>query len=153
MLLMFIGGAPTSTAGGIKVTTLFVILLLLFKFPNQNGHIVYKERKISSNIIHKALKIVLYSFSVLIIAIMLVAFIEGGNFDIINIIYECVSAISTVGLSMGITPYLSNLSKIIILLLMFIGRVGMTTIIMVISTKNRDINNQIEYINTDIIVG
>jgi trk system potassium uptake protein TrkH len=150
---MFVGGSPTSTAGGIKTTTLFVILLLLFKHPNQNGHIVYKDRKISSNILNKAFKIMLYSLSLLILTILIISFVEGNNADVINVVFECVSAISTVGLSTGITPYLSSVSKIIIALLMFIGRVGMTTIIVALSTKNNNVNNQIEYINTDIIVG
>jgi trk system potassium uptake protein TrkH len=153
MLLMFVGGSPTSTAGGIKTTTLFVILLLLFKHPNQNGHIVYKDRKISSNILNKAFKIMLYSLSLLILTILIISFVEGNNADVINVVFECVSAISTVGLSTGITPYLSSISRIIIALLMFIGRVGMTTIIVALSTKNNNVNNQIEYINTDIIVG
>jgi trk system potassium uptake protein TrkH len=153
MLLMFVGGSPTSTAGGIKTTTLFVILLLLFKHPNQNGHIVYKDRKISSNILNKAFKIMLYSLSLLILTILIISFVEGNNADVINVVFECVSAISTVGLSTGITPYLSSISRIIIALLMFVGRVGMTTIIVALSTKNNNVNNQIEYINTDIIVG
>ena len=153
MFLMFVGGSPTSTAGGIKTTTLFVIILLLFKSPNQNGNFVFRDRKISANIIHKAIKLVLYSISILIVSIIIISFLEGDSVDIISVMYECVSAISTVGLTMGITPYLSGMSKIIITLLMFVGRVGMTTILVALSTKNKDMSNQIDYINTDIIVG
>lgn len=153
IMLMFIGGSPTSTAGGIKTTTLFILLLLIFKSPHQNGHIVYKDRKISANIINKAIKIVLYSICVLIIAILLISLIEGKSFGFVEISFECVSAISTVGLTMGITPYLTYASKIIVALLMFVGRVGMTTIIVALSTKNNNVGDQIEYINTDIIVG
>ena len=153
MLLMFVGGSPTSTAGGIKTTTIFVVLLLLFKTPNQNGHIVYKNRKISANIISKAFRIMLYSIIMLMITIVTISLIEGEDFSLIEIMYECVSAISTVGLSMGVTPYLSVLSKLIVLILMFVGRVGMTTIILALSTKTRDVYEQVEYINTDIIVG
>jgi len=153
MILMFIGGAPTSTAGGIKITTLFIIILFLVKPTNQNGSIIYKDRKISANIINKAFKILLYSLSILLLSTIVISFVEGNSMSFVSIIYECVSAISTVGLSMGITPYLSDISKIIIALLMFVGRVGMTTIIMAISTKNNDVANQVEYINTDIIVG
>ena len=153
ILLMFIGGSPTSTAGGVKTTTLFVIFLLLFKSPNAQGNIVYKERKISANIINKAVKIVLYSIFVLIVSISLIALIEGKDMDFVSIVFECVSAVSTVGLSLGITPMLSTASQLIIALLMFVGRVGMTTIVLALSTRHNDISNQIEYINTDIIVG
>jgi trk system potassium uptake protein TrkH len=151
---MFVGGSPTSTAGGIKTTTFFVILLLLFKPTNQNVNLVYKERKISANIISKAFKIALYSLFILLISITLISFIEGKNMDFVSVVYECVSAVSTVGLSMGITPYLKDISKIIVAILMFVGRVGMTTIIMALSTKNNNnVSDQVEYINTDIIVG
>lgn len=153
ILLMFIGGSPTSTAGGIKTTTLFIVFLFLFRSPNDNGHIIYKNRKISANIISKTFKLVLYSIVILTLSIMIISLIEGKNFSFINIMFECVSAISTVGLSMGVTPYLCSVSKIIVLMLMFIGRVGMTTIVLALSTKNNNMSNQVEYINTDIIVG
>ena len=78
---------------------------------------------------------------------------ESDNWDIIKIVFECVSAISTVGLSMGITPMLSGVSKVIVAMLMFIGRVGMTTIVLALSMKNNQIQDQVEYTNTDIIVG
>lgn len=151
ILLMFIGGSPTSTAGGIKTTTFFIIVLMLFKFPNSQGSIVYKGRKISANIINKAFKIVMYTLTTVMVAILLITLIEG-DLDLMSIIFECVSAISTVGFSMGITPMLSGASKIIIALLMFVGRVGMTTIVLGLSTRSQ-VDNQVEYINTDIIVG
>lgn len=153
IMLMFVGGSPTSTAGGVKTTTLFVIILLLFKFPNSQGNIIYKDRKISANIINKAFKIILYSITTLIIAISIIALIEGDSVDFVSIVFECVSAISTVGLSLGITPILSTASKIVITALMFVGRVGMTTIILALSTRHNNISNQVEYINTNIIVG
>ena len=70
-----------------------------------------------------------------------------------SVIYECVSAISTVGLTMGITPYLTIASKIVLALVMFIGRVGMLTIVLALSTKTDASIEQIEYTNTDIIIG
>ncbi|MBQ7351630.1 MAG: Trk family potassium uptake protein [Clostridia bacterium] len=153
ILLMFIGGCPTSTSGGIKTTTLFIILLVLFKQPNENGHIVYKDRKISAKIIMKAFKIVMYMVAMLIISIVVLSLIEGDMYSVEVIIFECVSAISTVGLSMGITPLLSTASKVIVALLMFVGRVGMTTIVLALSTKSNKISEEVEYLNTDIIVG
>lgn len=153
LLLMFIGGSPTSCAGGIKTTTFFIILLFLFKSPRHDGEIIYKERKISFNILNKAFKIVLYSISVVLMAVILISIIEGDRVSIVSVIFECVSAISTVGLSMGITPTLSTLSKFVIAMLMYVGRVGMTTIALALSTKVLQNQYQVEYTNTDIIVG
>ena len=153
MFLMFIGGSPTSTAGGVKTTTLFILLLLLFKSPNENGNLVFRNRRISANIILKAVKLILYYLIVLIFSVIMIFIIEGKEFSFLEVLFECVSALSTVGLSMGITPYLTWGSKLIVTLTMFIGRIGMTTIVLALSTKVNNINNQVEYTNTDIIIG
>ena len=153
IILMFIGGSPTSIAGGIKTTTLFILVVFLVKKSNSNGTIVFKDRKISTKMIYKALKIVLYSLIVIIISSISIIAIEGNNVSVMSVIFECVSAMSTVGLTMGITPYLTVASKIILTLVMFIGRVGMLTIILALSTKKDVSIEQVEYINTDIIVG
>ena len=153
ILLMFVGGAPTSTAGGIKVTTLFLIFVIMFRRCNGNGNIIFKNRKISAKIINKTIKIVMYYLLILIVSIVIVGLIEEKNLSIIQVIFECVSAMSTVGLSMNVTPLLTNISKIIVALLMFVGRVGMTTIVISLSSKSNQIQDQVEYINTDIIVG
>lgn len=153
ILLMFIGGSPTSCAGGIKTTTFFILLLLLFKRTREDGEIVYKGKKISANLINKTFKIILYSMSILLISIILICAIEGDVISTEAVVFECVSAISTVGLSMGITPILSSASQILLALLMFIGRVGMTTIALAISVRATTIQSNVEYTNTDIIIG
>lgn len=152
IFLMLIGGSPNSTAGGIKTTTFFVLLLFLFKTSNENNDIVYRDRKLSVKIISKALKIVLYTLISLIIACCLIRIIEPNSISLGAIIFECTSAICTVGLSTGITPTLAFGSKLILILLMFIGRVGMATIALIVSSKHHT-NNNIEYTNTDIIIG
>ncbi len=153
MVLMFIGGSPTSIAGGIKTTTLFVLILFLFKKSNSNGDIVYKDRKITSSMIYKALKIFLYFFLVVLIASIAIKAIEGDNFSLISIMFECISAITTTGFSMGITQLLSVASKIIVAIVMFVGRVGMLTVVLALSSKSDTSIEQVEYTNTDIIIG
>lgn len=153
MILMFIGGSPTSTAGGIKTTTFFVLCVFLFKSPRGNGEIIYRDRKISANVINKAFKIVFYTIAILLVSVVTISLIEGNRFSTISVLFECVSAVSTVGLSMGITPLLSAGSKIIVSMLMYIGRVGITTIALALSTKNSGQDYQVEYVNTDIIIG
>ncbi len=153
MVLMFIGASPTSIAGGIKTTTLFVLIIFLFRKNTSNGSIVFKGRKFSSNIIYKAIKIVLYFCCVILVATILIVAVEGDRFSVISVLFDVVSAISTTGLSMGITPLLSSFSQIVLTLVMFIGRVGMTTIVFALTTKVNNSLEQVEYINTDIIVG
>lgn len=154
ILLMFVGGAPNSTAGGIKITTFFVILLFLFKTPNEAGDIRLRNRRIGRKIIMKCFKLVLLSLLLITIGVVLISIFEPDAVSITSIIFECVSAISTVGLTMGITPMLCVGSKIVLIGLMFAGRVGILTIVMALSNRKESMVEQsIEYVNTDIMVG
>lgn len=152
MLLMFIGASPNSTGGGIKTTTLFVLLLFMFRHTNENGDINLRKRRVSGKIIQKALRITLYAIFVTAIGASLIRIFEGNNVPIDSILFECISAISTTGLSTGITPTLSIASKTILIVLMYVGRVGLTTVALAIVPKNTT-NTNITYQNTDIIVG
>ena len=154
MILMFIGGSPNSCAGGIKTTTFFIFILFLVKRANVNGDIRLKNRKISRAILFKAIKLISYAMLFIVASVILIGVIEGNAFSLDSVLFECISAISTVGLTFGITPFLSGFSKIILILLMFVGRVGLTTITLSLSSKiTSEANVQIDYPNTDIIVG
>ena len=150
-LLMFIGGSPMSIAGGIKTTTFFVLLLILFKNQDQNGNIIYREKKITAKILSKAVRIALMAVSLLFIGTVLIYIFEGGNMPVASIVYDVISAICTVGLSFGITPALCGVSKFTLVLLMYVGRVGMLTI--PLAFKSKDANSAIEYVNAKITVG
>lgn len=150
-VLMFIGGSPASMAGGIKTTTFFILLLLVFKSSGQNGNIVYKNKKITNGMISKAMKIVIIAIGSLLVSCSLICIFEDGAFSIGAIVYECVSAICTVGLSFGITPLLSAGSKFVLMLLMYMGRIGMLTIPLAFKQKNHAYG--IEYVDAKIIVG
>ena len=153
IFLMFIGGAPNSTAGGIKVTTLFILLLFLFKLPNESGDIRLKDRKVSKKIIMKVFRLVFYSVLTIILGVILISIFESESISLESIIFECVSALSTVGLSMGITPILSVGSKLVLIMLMFIGRVGLLTIAFAFSSRSiNSKQSEIEFPNTDIII-
>ena len=127
--------------------------MLLFKRPNNSGAIIIGNKKISNNLIMKAVKIFLYYIAILMVGVVLISIFEGERAGLMQIAYECVSAMSTVGLSMGLTPMLSVFSKVIITILMFVGRVGMMTVVLAISMKNTDVINQVEYMNSNIIIG
>ncbi len=151
MILMFIGGSPNSTAGGIKTTTLVILILFMFKKQNNNGDIVLNNKKVSSKILFKALKILIYVIFAILISVIAIRIAEPEIICTEAILFECISAISTVGLTMGITTSLTTFSQLILIALMYVGRVGLTTIILAISSKSEPCN--IEYNNTDIIVG
>jgi len=154
IFLMFIGGAPNSTAGGVKITTLFIIILFMFKRTNEAGDLRLGNRRVGRKIIMKCFKLVLITLLAVVIGVVLISIFEGDAFSLTSIIFECVSAISTVGFTMGITPYLSIGSKLVIIMLMFAGRVGILTILLALSSKKDEGNEVvIEYTNTDIMVG
>ena len=153
MALMFIGGSPNSTAGGLKTTTLFILIIFMFKLPNAKGDIRLKDKKISRKLVYKAIRIMMYTLLSIIIAIVLIRIVEPSSIGFEDIVFECISAISTVGLTLGITPILSGFSKTVLILLMFIGRVGLTTIGMAIASRNLNpVNDEIEYPTTDLII-
>lgn len=149
-LFMLVGGSPGGTAGGFKTTTLFLTLYAIYSELNGRINMHLFNRHITKrNFIKASTIIVLYSLFV-IFAMLLLTLVE--SFDSIDIMFEVCSAIGTVGLSIGITPYLTVVGKIIIMLLMFIGRVGPVTLLL--SMKNsKDSNKDIKYPKTEIMVG
>ena len=150
-ILMFIGGSPASTAGGLKTTTIFVLIIVLFKIANQKGDIVFRSKKISQKSINKAYKLLFLMVGLVLISTITMCAIEGINFDVA--LFESISAIATVGLSLSLTPILGTISKIVLCILMFAGRVGALTITLAISGKDGSIVQEIEYPDSKIVVG
>lgn len=128
MICMFIGGAPGGTAGGIKVTTLMVIVICVIRSLRGKQHTNAFHRHISREIIVRATTIVAINLAVLLIGIFLLLISEKA--DMASISFEATSALATVGLSMNFTPLLTPLGRLIIILLMFVGRIGIMTFIM-----------------------
>ncbi len=125
VILMFIGASPASTGGGIKTTTAFTLFKNAYSVAT-NKHCSAFKRKIPGEVITKSFIITLLASVVVCIDSFLLCIIDP-EFSFIQILFEVVSAFGTVGLSTGITPELSDFSKIIIILTMFIGRLGPLT--------------------------
>ncbi len=129
LLLMFIGGAPGSMAGGIKTVTFAVLVLTAWSALRRRENIQAFGRRISPQLASRSVMIILVALAVLMTGVGLLMFTEqhhpasetSGRW--LALIFEAVSAFGTVGLSTGVTPLLTALGKIIIMLLMFIGRV------------------------------
>jgi trk system potassium uptake protein TrkH len=130
ILLMWIGASPVSTGGGIKTTTFAMAIINMFKIIKGKDRIDIFQREIEPGAVNRAFAIMFFSFIILGIGSMIIYLIEPGQ-GLIKIVFECFSAYGTVGLSLGITPTLTTASKMIIILLMFLGRMGTITLLMV----------------------
>ncbi len=134
-ILMFIGASPGSTGGGVKTTALVVVFVAVIAMFRGHKDVNIFKRKVSENIIKKVMALVAASIAFLTFMIFLLLLLEPFTFE--KTIFEAISAFGTVGLSMGITSRLSDAGQIIIVLLMYIGRVGPLTLIFAIS-ENKD---------------
>ena len=149
MFLMFIGGSPSSCAGGIKTTTIFLLLITTISFIKNSDDIEVFKRRISFSSVNKAIGLLVISLSLVFVVTFILSLIE--NFRYLDLLFEVISAFATVGLSRNLTPYLKDISKIILVLLMFIGRVGPLTIIF---SFYKNVNKKkIRYAKENIIVG
>lgn len=150
--LMFIGASPCSTGGGIKTTTFAIILIAILYFAKGKKAKAF-NRKIPESLIFKAF--VLFAVAVMVIAVgtFLIAVIQP-ELKIQQILFEVTSAFSTTGLSMGITSSLNSANRIIICFLMLFGRMGPLTVIGVVN-KNwmSESNEQIKYVEENVIIG
>ncbi|AJA90508.1 potassium transporter [Borreliella chilensis] len=135
---MFIGGAPGSTAGGIKITTFFLIVLAVVKNQNGNGYII-GSYKVSIDSIRFALLFFARAIFILSFSFFMLLFFEGGsgNWKVVDLGYEVFSAFGTVGLSVGVTQDLSFWGKVIIIFTMFAGRIGLFSMAVFVSRKSR----------------
>lgn len=126
MLLMFTGGSPAGTAGGVKTITVTVALACLLCNIRGNKNVTIMGRKISDETVKQANTIISFSFSVLCIGTFLLLMSEDCNF--LDAAYEMTSAIATVGLTRGITPSLHTAGKLIVTAAMYLGRIGPITL-------------------------
>lgn len=134
LFLMWVGGAPVSTAGGIKTSTFAIATLNILSLARGKERIEVFRREISNTSVRRAFATISLSLIMIGLGILFVSFFDP-NLDIIKVTFECFSAYSTVGLSMGITPDLSDASKIVVSLLMLIGRVSMLSIVIAVFKK------------------
>lgn len=133
IILMVIGGSPGSTAGGVKTTSFAVIILSLIASIRHTEDINVFNRRLERDVIKKAYDVITIYFMCCALSVLLICALQP--FGLKEVFFEVVSALSTVGMSTGITPDLNSLSKFIITLLMFFGRVGSLSVALVFSEK------------------
>lgn len=133
-LLMWIGASPASTGGGIKTSTFAIATLNILSLAKGKTRIEIFRREIADITVRRSFAIISLSLIVIGSGIMLISVFDNDK-NLMDIAFECFSAYSTVGLSLGITADLSNMSKMIIIAIMFVGRVSMLTIIIAVFKK------------------
>jgi len=152
IILMFIGGAPSSTAGGIKVTTFGVLLFTMVSMASGRDETEIFKRRIPRDIVNRALAVVSASMTVVITGTILLSFTESG-LDFMDILFETTSAFATVGLSLGMTPNLTSAGKIIISFIMFIGRLGPMTLAIAVAHRQQKRKKLIKFPEGKVSVG
>lgn len=140
-ILMWIGASPGSTGGGIKTTTFALATLNFFSIARGKDRVEVYRRHISDLSMRRAFAIMALSLAVIGTAVFLIASFDS-EMTLLSIAFECFSAYSTVGLSLGITASLSASSKLVIIATMFIGRVSMLTILIAILSRVKHLNYQ-----------
>lgn len=149
IILMFIGGSPGSTAGGIKTTTFGAIALTTISIIKGDKDVIAFKKRIPDNVINRSLAIVTVAMVLIIIVSFVLTVTEDAAF--LEVLFETTSAFATVGLSRGITGDLSDIGKVIITLTMYVGRVGPLTMAFAFAQKSK--HSKLRYADGHIIVG
>ena len=134
-VLMFIGGGSGGTAGGIKVTTFALLLFVIVAEIRGDREVTVFDRRIDPRVQRQALTVAL--IGVALIMLPVVALLAGTNFDLDVLLFEVVSAFATVGLSTGITAQLPGWGQMILIVLMYLGRIGSITLVSALAARDR----------------
>lgn len=149
IVLMFIGASPGSTGGGIKTTSFAVLTLSVISLLKGKRHISVFKRRIHEYNFREATGLIMLSITIILVVLFFLMLVEPHAFD--KLLFEAVSAFGTVGLTLGITPQLTVIGKLLITVLMYVGRIGPLTMIYAFSTKAKQIN--INYAEEKIPIG
>ena len=138
LLLMFIGGSPVGTAGGIKTVTLVVLVVSALATIQNKQDVSLFNRTISRQAVNKAVAVTMMSFAIMFISTVLLSSVTDA--DAMDIFYETVSATATVGLTRDLTPSLNPIGKAIIICTMYLGRVGPISLALALNSKKKNQN-------------
>lgn len=152
-VLMFIGGSPAGTAGGIKTVTFAIGILEVYNIYHGRKELTVFLRRIPKRLVVRSFAIISMALSIVLLSIFILSISEQAPF--IDICFEVVSAAATVGLSASLTPYLSTVGKIVIIILMYIGRIGPITMMISFARKSYIQANkkEVKYPDGEILLG
>lgn len=135
-ILMFIGGSPGGTAGGVKTTTIVMLFLACLTFVRGGNDTECMGRRITTANFRSGFCVVMVAFAVFITGTITILIIEPDSVLLVNVIYETASAVGTVGLTADLTPHLSRASQCVLMLMMYIGRLGPLTLALMFAGKS-----------------
>lgn len=150
-ILMFIGGSPGGTAGGVKTTTIAILLITCWSVLKGSEDTVCFRRRIPSEVVRTGFSVFTVAFLAVIAGTFAIVTLEQAS--LLDALYEVVSAVGTVGLTTGLTPELCPVSKFVLILLMYMGRLGPTTLALVFAGKVGKKRNKIKLPEERIMVG
>lgn len=151
IILMFIGGSPCSTAGGIKTTTAGILFLTVISVITGREDAEIFEKRISKTIVYRALAVIAAGLFIVTCVTMVLSITE--NADFLTLMYESTSAFGTVGLSLNYSPNLSLIGKLIVSATMFSGRVGPLTLVVALAQRASKHRSNLKYPEDKILVG
>lgn len=151
-ILMLIGASPASTGGGVKVTTVAVIFLAVRMTVRGDNGIVVFRRSISNEIVRRALSVALIAVGIALTDIIVISLLQP-ELDFMDLVMECTSAMGTVGVSAFGSARLNGISRIMIILTMYLGRIGPMTMALVLGQKRHGSRGEILYPEGNIMIG
>ena len=137
-MLMFIGGSPVGTAGGIKTVTIAVLVVSAWATIQNKNEVTLFHRNISKRAVNKAVAVTAMSFCILFVSTLLLSAVTKA--DMLDILFEAVSATATVGLSRDLTAHLNSAGKMIVIGTMYLGRVGPISLALVLNSSKKKPN-------------
>ena len=150
IILMFIGGSPGSTAGGIKTTTIGVLVITVISVIRGREDAEAFKKRFSKELIYKAFTLFFIGGVLVMGSTMLLSYTEKGA-SFLSVLYETASAFGTAGLTVGLTQQLTEVGKVLIMIMMYLGRVGPLTVVLSLMKNKR--NNGVRYPEGKILIG
>jgi trk system potassium uptake protein TrkH len=151
LLLMFIGASPGGTGGGIKTTTFAVLLQSVTATLKGRSEVEFFERRVPPATVVKAIAIFIVSLVFVSFAILVMVRLEPDK-SFLSLFFEVTSAFATVGLSLGVTPFLSHMGKIVLIFIMYLGRVGPLTLVLAVGSRVV-LPSKIDYPEGKVLIG
>ncbi len=151
LLLMFIGGSPMGTAGGMKTTTIAVIFLTMTAYVRGRENTELYNRRLRPSDVRTAMVVVSLGFSIVFVGTVALSAVTGAG--AMDVLFEVISAVGTVGLSRGLTSTLGVAGKLIIIAIMYCGRIGPVTLAMAVTARANAAKNQISFPEEKVMIG
>jgi len=154
LFMMFSGGASASTAGGVKIATIGIIMLAAYTVAVGRNDINFMRRRITLDTVLRALSLVVIQLILTVVATLICTSV-CSNMEVsgIDLLYEVISAGATVGLTAGLTPSLPAAAKIVLMFMMYFGRVGILTVTCSLMGRSAQTSSALRYPDANILIG